>query len=213
MVTLDKPTGGYGIVVRKTGGSSTITLSNFDGTLFCYNVSDIQTASVVDLLGLTDDYRDTHELIHGPVIRDVGCMWIDGNEGDWVKVTSGTRVMFYRDSTLAAAANVATSDNIILCEIATHKRNSWSPAADMLVQRSNKNFGFMNPTGFTVDSTVEEWEAYCRAHPFLVLYPLATETTEQTTPQSLHSYDGTTIVDTECAVEPVEALVTYKAKR
>jgi len=167
-----------------------------------------QTATVETLLGL-GDYKDTHELIHGPVNRDVGCMAVDGYEGDWVKATSGSNVMFYRNSNLSAAANVSASGDIILCEIATHYKNSWTSGSNKIVQRSNKNFGFMNPTGFDINSTVEDWENYCKAHPFLVFYPLAQETAESTTPQHLSTAQGTNTVSATANVSAIQLSVEY----
>lgn len=44
-----------------------------------------------------------------------------------------------------------------------------------------------------------------------MVYPRATETTEQTTAHSLHSYNGTTIVDAQTNADPVELSVECMA--
>jgi hypothetical protein len=143
---------------------------------------------VVNLLG-AGDYADTQEIISGAVARKEGVKVLDGTES-WVKTNSGDKFMFYIDETFSDAANVSLSADIILCNIATHIRNSWDSARDRLVQRSNKNFGFMNPTGFTKDNVVTDWTAYLAARyaagtPVIVVYPLATETTESVAGQVL----------------------------
>lgn len=174
-----------------------------------------QTVSVPMLLGV-GDYKDAAELISGIKTGKVAVAVLDGTETDWAKLVSAARVMFYRDSNLPEAKNVSTEIGAIECTIATHGGNSWVSTADIIVQRSSKNFGFMNPTGFTTDSTVDEWKAYLAAQytagtPIIIIYPLATETTEQTTAQHLVTNEGTNIVDSVANVGPVEAEVEYYA--
>ena len=70
-VTLDKPSGGYGVTVRRTSGTS-ITPSNFDGTLYCYRVSDIQTVTDIPMLLSVNDYKDESEIISGLLTHKVG---------------------------------------------------------------------------------------------------------------------------------------------
>lgn len=47
---------------------------------------------------------------------------------------------------------------------------------------------------------------------FLISRANDTETTEQTTPHSLHSYDGTTVVEASTEVDPVTLEVEYAAQ-
>lgn len=124
-VTLNKSTGGYGIAVRRTVGTSSITPANFDGTLFCYKTSDIQTVTDIPNLFAT----------------------LDGTVYDEVDLVSG-----------------------------------------VLTRRTEPAY----------------------ENGAVVIRALATPTTEQTTPHSLHSYKGTTVVEADTNVDPVELSVEYK---
>ena len=171
-----------------------------------------QTANVESLLGV-GTYKDTQEVVSGLIGGKVRIEVLDGTES-WVKTNSGDRFMFYIDETLSDAANVSMSADIILCDIATHIRNAWDSARDKLVQRSNKNFGFMNPTGFTKDSDVTAWTAYLASRyaagdPVIVVYPLATPTTEQVQGQALYANKGANTVESVNNVSNVEGEVKY----
>ena len=68
----------------------------------------------------------------------------------------------------------------------------------------------------TIAATLDAWKAWLAAQyaagtPVIIVYPLATETTEQTTAQHLVTHEGTNIVDSTANVEPVEAKVEYYA--
>jgi hypothetical protein len=52
---------------------------------------------------------------------------------------------------------------------------------------------------------------YAAGTPVIVLYTLATETTDQTTAQHLNTHEGTNIVDVVSNVDPVELKAEYYA--
>jgi len=183
-----------------------------DGTPEVISDANGNTAGIADLLGLTG-YVDAQEIISGLLTKNVEFEVFDGTES-WVKTNSGDRFMFYIDESLSDAANVSLSADIILCNIATHIRNAWDSASDKLVQRSNKNFGFMNPTGFTNDNVVTDWTAYLAARyragdPVIVLYPLATATTESVAGQTLVKAPLTVTAEvSDPTITTTEALVS-----
>lgn len=209
-VTLDKTSGGYGITVRRTSGSS-ITPSNFDGTLFCYKTSDIQTVTVPTLLSV-GDYKDESELISGLLTHKVGIRILTGEETGWALSDSGTTHRFRstKPSNCYTPASRAPS-------VCTHFKyvSTGSAVGGMFIGASQ--YWYFIPTDQTID-TVDEWtdwlaSQYAAGTPVIVLYPLATETTEQTTAQHLSTYEGTNIVDAASNVTPTSLEIVYKKKK
>ena len=85
--------------------------------------------------------------------------------------------MFYIDEKGNSSLNAEP-----ICTIATGRPNNWSDDPNLIIVRTNRNFGIMNPSNMTNTSTVEEWTAYLAAQyaagtPVIILYPLATPTT------------------------------------
>jgi hypothetical protein len=59
-------------------------------------------------------------------------------------------------------------------------------------------------------NTVADWKAFLSINAVYVVAAKAAATTEQTTAHALHSYNGTTIVDAQTNVDPVELSLEYK---
>ena len=207
-VTLNKPSGGYGITVRRTSGTS-ITPDTFDGTLYC--TATPQTASVSNLYAV-GDYKDTHELIGGVVKRNVGIKVLDGTESGWALSDSGTTHRFrgVKPSDCHTPASRAAS-------VCTHFKyvSTGSAVGGMFIGASQ--YWYFIPTDQTID-TVDEWTAWLKAQydngtPVIVLYPLATETTESVTAQSLRTEKGGNTISVTSEVDPVNLTVEYKGAK
>ena len=74
-------------------------------------------------------------------------------------------------------------------------------------------YWYFIPTDQTID-TVDKWTAwvagqYAAGTPVIVLYPLATEQTEQGTAHALHTTEGDNIVDVAANVSPVELAAEF----
>ena len=207
-VTLNKPSGGYGITVRRTSGTS-ITPDTFDGTLYC--TATPQTASVSNLYAV-GDYKDTHELIGGVVKRNVGIKVLDGTESGWALSDSGSTHRFrsVKPSDCHTPASRAAS-------VCTHFKyvSTGSAVGGMFIGASQ--YWYFIPTDQTID-TVEEWTAwlasqYANGTPVIVLYPLAEETTESVQGQALHTSKGTNTISVISEVDPVTLTAEYKAPK
>ena len=207
-VTLNKSTGGYGIAVRRTVGTSSITPANFDGTLFCYKVSDIQTASVPMLLSV-GDYADEAELISGIKTGKVGVYVFTGDETFGTSTAYGKCVLWNKQNHRLAA-------NYDVAPLCTHYSGLASPSG---VQAENTCF--FNATGHfyfrAADNDTTAFKAdlaakYASGNPVILLYALATATTEQTTAQHLVTHEGANTVDSVANVGPLEAKVEYMAR-
>lgn len=178
-----------------------------------------QTVTGIPMLlsTLDESVRDEVELVNGPKTVRVGVYAVKGTDDEaWTKATQGStsNVMFYMNTGGPARAGDANT----LCTVAKGGANQWTSSPDKIVVRNNRNFGFINPTGFTNDSTVEDFQAAARADylagkPWIIVYAAYTELAEQTTPHSLHSYNGTTIVEAQTNVDPVELDVEYYASQ
>lgn len=148
------------------------------------------------------DYKDTQDIVSGEIIRRIGIKVLDGTE-NWAQLTNttGSRFLFYIDEKGNSAFNAEP-----VCTIATGRSNNWSDDSDLIIVRTNRNFGIMNPSNMTNTSTVEEWMAYLAAQyaagtPVIVLYPLATPTSEQVAAQPIKTkYKFDTIIDTNGAI-------------
>ena len=206
-VTLDKESGGYGIAVRRTSGTS-ITPDNFDGTLYC--IPAPQTATVPNLYAV-GDYADDVEIISGGVTRKVGIRILTGEETGWALSDSGTMHRFrgVKPSDCYTPASRAPS-------VCTHFKyvSTGSAVGGMFIGASQ--YWYFIPTDQTID-TVDEWTAwlaaqYAQGTPVIVLYPLKEETTESATPQPLSTADGDNVVSATANVSPIQLEVTYERK-
>ena len=81
------------------------------------------------------------------------------------------------------------------------------------VTLSSKQANFFVATAdFPTNIAFGTWlaEQYAQGTPVIVLYPLATNVTEQVTPQALRTAEGTNTVSVTSNVDPVALTVVYK---
>lgn len=167
-----------------------------------------QTASTVDLFSV-GDYTDTQEIISGLLTRKVGIKVLDGTETGWALSDSGTTHRFRgtKPSDCHTPASRAPS-------VCTHFKyvSTGSALGGMFIGASQ--YWYFIPTDQTID-TVEKWTAwlasqYAAGTPVIVIYPLATATTETVTGQPLTTAQGTNVVDVTSNVDPVTLKAEYK---
>lgn len=170
-----------------------------------------QTASVANLFAV-GDYKDEVDIINGLLTHNVGIRVLDGTES-WREHTNAY-------STRLAYADINAGDACICTHyIGATPENGLSGQPNMSAKAGFKN----NPPNdirlYIKDSsfaTINDFTAFLAAQyaagtPVIVLYPLAEEVTEQTTPHHLNSYDGTTVITAETNVDPVTLEVEYAA--
>ena len=173
-----------------------------------------QTASVVDLLSVSD-YTDEQDIINGVTTRRVGIKVLDGTENVVASSTAGIWFIALEGALRVTGVNlmglsthfVGTSNDHALMPDNSVKYSVWSqtPENDACVIK------------MTSCATVADFKAYLAAQyatgtPVIVVYPLATETTEQVSPQSLSTNSGTNTITITANVSPVSLKVEY-AKR
>ena len=165
------------------------------------------------LLGLGNAVRDEVELVNGPLTHKIGVYVFTGQE----TVNKGSNV-FTVDNLLSFPTGVFTP----FCTRYEAIASTTSPAADSNKMRMYVTTGQIKRIGFaavredyeTGADLAAEWARwYSEGNPMILVYPLATATTEQTTPHSLHTVNGTTIVEATTAVDPVDLACEYYASQ
>lgn len=165
-----------------------------------------QTVSVPMLLGV-GNYKDEAELIHGLLTHKIGIMVFDGTE-DWTAYTSSTLVIQNATSAWGAVAGVGgyCTHLTVLKAGETTFAGSCRFATALNVYEYKTAFGVANVAGFKAKLA----EQYAAGTPVIILYPLATETTENVTPQPLNTGAGTNTLTDTAEVSNPEYNVTYK---
>ena len=164
-----------------------------------------QTVSVPMLLGV-GDYKDEVELISGIKTGKIGIKVLDGTE-NWSGYTSTTVVVHNATSAWGAVAGAGgyCTHLTVLKVGETTFAGSCRFATAFNVYDYKTAFGVADVAGFKAKLAT----LYAAGTPVIVLYPLATETTEQGTAHSLHTSAGTNVVDVTAAVEGVTVSVEY----
>lgn len=160
-----------------------------------------QAATVANLYAV-GDYKDTQDIISGAVNRKVGIKVLDGTETWGQKnATDGQIIMRLNDAINQASAPI----------IVTHGR--WSTSS---VKDSDEWRLLTGPYLCCYSSleTTDDFKArlaaqYAAGTPYIVMYPLAEEQTEQVDPHPIIANDGDNVIIVSSAVGEVELKVEY----
>lgn len=163
------------------------------------------TATAEMLLSI-GNYTDTQEILTGAVTRKVGVIVLNGTE-TWSTDTYGGYRRFYLTNSIGQYENITS----VIC----------SHYLSKIDNRQTPNSIFLPATGrlvIYIDSsqnidTVANWNSWLAAQynagtPVIIVYPLATETTETVTGQTLTTTQGNntlTITQASIADLPIEA--------
>ena len=140
------------------------------------------------------DYKDTQDIVSGEIIRNIGIKVLDGTENWGAKNETGGQIITRVNDML----NQSSAPLII-----THGEWSASAAKD-----SNQWRIIVGPylACYSSQETTDDFKAWLAAQyaagtPVIVLYPLATPTTEQIAAQPIKTkYKFDTIIDTNGAI-------------
>lgn len=151
------------------------------------------------------DYQDEQDVISGSVTRKVGIKVLDWTES-WTRTGTWN---FY--NVMSDVKNNVTDDGTIVC---THF-GQWTrntPSTNEVSLRLNYNGLLFNNGG---SSTLEQRtqrlaDQYAAWTPVIVVYPLATETTESVTPQSMNVRSGNNTIEiTQAGLDDLELEIEY----
>lgn len=183
-----------------------------DGTV--ETIEDIiGNTATAEMLLKVGDYQDEQEILSGVVTRKVGIKVFDGTEG-WVKGTS-----FYADISLGA---LQAAHSCICNYYAGKSTNPYSADSNTIqVGYNDGSLIFWNRVYITANraeyATAADFKAYLAAQynagtPVIVIYPLATPTTESVTGQTLQVTDGdNTLEITQASLNGLELEAEYNA--
>lgn len=185
-----------------------------DGTPEVLTIGN-QTASVQNLFGV-GDYADTQEIISGAVTRNVGIKVFDGTE-NWTRTASGDGFTVF--SIVANAHSIPGWSKIT--SLSTNFECYVGSTAPTYIAANAGKF-WLNTSGqyfrFVIEGTMDlaqfkAWLAdqYAAGTPVIVLYPMATETTESVDGQALSTAAGTNVVSVTAEVSPIALECEYYA--
>lgn len=202
----------YTIPITVPSGVNGIRLSYYTGdsdtmiekgeTATAYAPYAGQTASAVDLYAV-GDYKDTQEVIGGTVTRKVGIKVLNGKES-----ISGGQVIGSLINPRISISDAASGTQSVIC---THFKDGTMTQDAVSLSSKKANF-FVATADFPTNIAFGTWlaEQYAQGTPVIIVYPLATETTEQVTAQPLRTAEGTNTVSVTSNVDPVPITVVYK---
>ena len=169
-------------------------------------------ATIEDLFAV-GDYKDEQDIITGSVTRKCG-IWVLTGEENWTVASSNADV-FYLSSTYFPDDYGVVSRFTPICSHLEGVLSTVSISAMTANTLKTNNSSKIIYACVGADYTKDEWKDFIAAQyaagtPVIVLYPLAEETTEQVTPQTLHTAEGTNTVSVTSEVDPVTLTVVYK---
>jgi len=164
------------------------------------------TATAENLLKV-GTYQDVQSVIDGGVTRNVGIKVLDGTE-NWDNLDGYFNIL---KTDIGSSSTVLPRNSLdILC---THYKVQSSLTGNSFI---NVGGSYINFKDTTIPS-LAAWKAYLANQyqagtPVIIVYPLATPTTETVTGQPLTIQEGTNIVEiTQASMDNLELEVKYKA--
>lgn len=165
----------------------------------------LSNTATAEMLLKVENYQDTQEVLSGHITRNVGIKVLDGTEG-WQLATNTNLVQFYTSSTQGVIANNVSIYSTITsygCTVATRTEYDFG-----CYSGNSGNLCFQMKGSATL-TTLTAWttfltDQYNAGTPVIIVYPLATPTTETVTPQAL---TGTTATVTAGSISDLQ--ITY----
>ena len=178
---------------------------------YAVKYSTLGTASAENLLAV-GDYADTQEIIGGTVKRNCG-VWVLTGEENWSTASTNTDV-YYVNQTYLPDDYAATNRFTPICshlEGIISTQSITAMTANTIKTNNSSKIVYVC-VGQTY--TAAEWKAFLAAQyaagtPVIVVYPLAEETTDSVTPQTISTSEGDNVMIVTSNVDPVTLEVEY----
>lgn len=178
------------------------------------SLNNIATAEMLLKVG---DYQDVQSILDGVVTRNVGVRVLDGTE-DWSQTDSYSNPWVFYTTFSDGKSGSGTLEKVYCTHfqgVAETNPNMPPESAKITVQGASPTISrFYVKTAAA--STIELWKAYLAAQytagtPVIVLYPLATATTESVAGQTLQVTDGdNTLEITQASLSGLELEAEYE---
>ena len=195
-----------------------------DGTYKCDDILQLEQGSTAttyepyfnggtataEMLLKVGDYQDVQSIIDGVVTRNVGVKVLDGTETGWTKLSGVNYVSLPK----TAISNMVSGTD------ATCLSNNFVQVPHGSISLSEECFSvgasYMNfkKSGDPTVAQFKQWLAnqYAAGTPVIVLYPLATPTTESVTGQTLQVTNGDNVLEiTQASLSGLELEAEYQA--
>ena len=173
-----------------------------------YEPYTAQTVNVEALLG-AGNYKDTQEVVSGLIGRKMGVKVLTGQETGWTKST--TRPNTYIEPNLFSDKPI---NRVGVCShfIVSDDGNALNSPGYLVFGSATVSANFSAPTDLDTVQKFKAWLAsrYAAGDPVIVIYPLATPTTEQVQGQALYANKGANTVDSTTNTSPAEMSITYR---
>lgn len=196
-----------GFALDYGNGSQTLTLQDiqieFGTTATSFEPYYDGGTATAEMLLKVDNYTDEHELIAGDVVRNVGVKVFDGTE-NWVYNSSQ-----YPTFSLQISGANGNLTAIPCTHFAGHS-GTWASMSDGYVMLHGTNLGFRYDN-ITSLNDWKQWlsDQYANGTPVIIVYPLATPTTETVSGQTLATI-GNCIVTATGSLNNLELDLSYK---
>lgn len=169
--------------------------------------------ATAEMLLKVGDYQDVQSILDGVVTRNVGVKVLDGTE-DWTYSSSRFRLNIsdYLVGSSIMATTISHYDlpAINTGAIANGEARFGKVGADSAV--SNSNMFIIHDDNYTDLDSYKAWLSaqYAAGTPVIVLYPLATPTTESVAGQTLQVTDGDNVLEiTQASIDGLELEAQY----
>lgn len=162
------------------------------------------TANAETLLSV-GDYKDTQSVLDGKVTRNIGIYVFDGTE----YISKSNNRYFYSPPNISNVGNTRSSN-----VLSTHFSNSTAGRLGDIFQYTMQLYMYADMNVYTTITQFQQWLAdqYNAGTPVIIVYPLATPTTEQVTPQPLA---GNSVTQTAGSINnlPIESSTIAELKK
>lgn len=188
-----------------------------EGTTETVEIDTTGDTATAERLFAVGDYKDVQSVINGNVTRNVGIKVLDGTE-DWSLFNSDNNV--YTINIPDAKGQSDWSTRGAWCSHFLYWISNTTPMAintspNTVWFNSSKDFRTKVSTSIaTTTASFKQYLAdqYSNGTPVIVVYPLATPTTETVTGQPMNIQAGTNVVEiTQASMDNLELEVKYKA--
>lgn len=163
------------------------------------------TATAENLFAIGNNYKDVQEVLAGNVTRNIGIKVLDGTE-DWA---------YNNSAFLMDLIDRLPQKNFMFCTHFNYDGGSSTTIPNLCIGcGSTTNTIFIKYQTYNTVEQFKSWLAdqYSAGTPVIVVYPLATATTETVTGQELTTQAGTNIVEiTQASIDNLGLEVSYKA--
>ena len=174
------------------------------------------TATAQDLYAV-GTYKDVQSVLDGAVTRNVGIKVLDGTE-NWTYYSDITGLFYTGDAITDNKLGVSPLDimsNQYSATDSAQMEDDYTLRFQFAYDKVSSNRLYMRNTNYTDITAWKQWlqAQYNAGNPVIVIYPLATPTTESVTAQTLTTQSGTNTVEiTQASMDGLTMEVSYKQR-